>query len=145
MIKIYFFCFLLSLTLTAQTDWVRWEEADISYEINSEGSDEITAPGKSGVPGKMLRGLKKGYKILISDVDGDNCPFYPTCSAFLVDAVEKENFFIGSLIFADRFTRDFNITKRRGAYPLHSNGRLFDPVKNYSLRRIYFNLHRENK
>ena len=48
------------------------------------------------------------YWILISDVDGDNCPFSPSCSSFFVESVKETNIFQGTLMFADRLTRDTN-------------------------------------
>ncbi len=77
--------------------------------------------------------LKWGYSFFISDHDGDNCPFYPTCSEFFVQAVRETNFFQGFFMFADRFTRDTNLLKGMKHYPLHVSERFYDPVCNYKL------------
>ncbi|MBU0475828.1 MAG: membrane protein insertion efficiency factor YidD [Bacteroidetes bacterium] len=77
--------------------------------------------------------MQQSYSFLISDLDGDNCPFYPTCSSFFVQSVNETNIIKGTLMFADRFTRDSNIFKSRSHYPKHISGKLFDPIQNYLL------------
>jgi len=58
------------------------------------------------------------YWFAISEPDGDNCPFYPSCSSFLVEGIQSYGFFRGSLLFWDRFTRDTNFTNRKKKYPI---------------------------
>lgn len=117
----------------AQNDWQRWSKADISYEHERLGEQSYFISSRS-VNSFLLTSLKATYSFFISDLDGDNCPFHPTCSTFFIRSVQETNFFKGSLMFADRFTRDTNIFKRIPYYPLHKSGRLYDPVHNYTLR-----------
>ena len=42
----------------------------------------------------------------ISRVDGATCPFYPTCSGFARQAVERHGFLLGSIMAADRIMRN---------------------------------------
>ena len=130
--KIILLLILFSSIVSAQTDWVKWEKADVDYEIpvNPKQSKIID---DSGVGSIILSGLQTSYSFLISDVDGDNCPFYPTCSAFYVHSIKETNIFKGTLMFADRFTRDSNLFKRKTHYPIHSSGRYYDPTYNYYL------------
>jgi len=121
---------ILSSLGFAQTDWKRWQKIDVSYSIKSNGLEENHNHKKSS---STLSILKDGYSFFISDLDGNNCPFYPTCSSFFVESVRETNIIIGTLMFADRFTRDSNLFKTREHYATHISGRLYDPIKNYLL------------
>ena len=133
MLKYMIIFFIISSSLFAQTDWEHWGKAEISYEIKKDSFSEETKVENPGFVAGALSLLRAGYAFLISDVDGDNCPFYPSCSNFFVKAVKEEGLFKGILMFADRFTRDMNILKSSNQYPLHASGRFYDPVENYSL------------
>ena len=123
---------LLPLGLFAQTDWVKWGEKEVSYELpRIEGKDYTLE--RSNFFASTVSVFKNAYYFLVSDLDGDNCTFHPTCSYFFVDAVKETNIFQGALMFADRFTRDLNFLKRE-KYALHKSGKFFDPVKNYKLK-----------
>jgi putative component of membrane protein insertase Oxa1/YidC/SpoIIIJ protein YidD len=117
----------LSSILFAQTDYHRWEAKDISYEIQTETADSINNSSS------IIGGLKFIYSFFISDLDGDNCPFNPSCSHFFVEAVHETNIFTGALMFADRFTRDTNLYKSLSQYSFHKSGKLNDPVYKYVL------------
>ncbi|MCM8772477.1 MAG: membrane protein insertion efficiency factor YidD [Candidatus Omnitrophica bacterium] len=41
---------------------------------------------------KLLKCLIKLYQILISPILGKNCRFYPTCSEFMLQSIEKYKF-----------------------------------------------------
>ena len=116
---------LLSGIVSAQTDWVKWEKAEVDYEIPAHPQHTYSI-NASDVGSVILSGLQVSYSFLISDVDGDNCPFYPTCSSFYVHSIKETNIFKGTLMFADRFTRDSNLFKSKTHYPIHSSGRYYD-------------------
>ncbi len=120
------------VVLHAQTDWVRWSGAEISYEIKKQEKKNY-AIGNASPGTKFLSGIKNAYYFLISDLDGDNCPFYPSCSNFFVASVKETNLVQGGLMFADRFIRDLNPIKGLNHYPFYSNGKLLDPPENYTL------------
>jgi len=128
--RILVFIFLFANIVIAQTDWNRWQKAEVNYSTDVKGNKENHNHESSS---SSLSILKDGYSFLISDLDGDNCPFYPTCSTFFVESVSETNFIKGTLMFADRFTRDSNLFKTREHYPTHISGRLFDPIANYLL------------
>lgn len=125
--------FLLVPSVHSQTDWERWGKADISYVIKKAKYEDETRVEKPGFAAGALSVLRGVYAFLISDHDGDNCPFYPSCSNFYVQAVKEEGAVKGTLMFADRFTRDLNIFKSPSHYPLHTSGRFYDPPWNYTL------------
>ena len=129
--------FIFNGFIRAQTDWVKWEGTDVSYELPQEKGRSYRFD-RASIGTLILTGTQNTYYFLVSDLDGDNCPFYPSCSIFFVQAVKETNFFQGLLIFADRFTRDTNLFKDKNKYIMHSSGRLYDPVENYILNSKNF-------
>ena len=118
------------------TDWQKWGRADYSYVIPAQ-----TVSGKRNYSlsdenfgGKILKTFADVYWFFISDVDGDNCSFYPTCSSFFIQAIKKTNVLQGTLMFADRFTRDLNLFKLNH-YSRVEDGHFYDPVILYTLNK----------
>ncbi|MEX1300198.1 MAG: membrane protein insertion efficiency factor YidD [Desulfotignum sp.] len=66
---------------------------------------------------QLLLILIKFYQFFISPLTGQNCRFYPTCSAYAVEAVQKHGSLRGSWLAAKRILR---------CHPFHAGG--FDPV-----------------
>lgn len=114
---------ILTGILFAQQETERWGKKEISY-VNREVKPTASNNG-------FLAGVQKVYKFTISDLDGDNCPFHPSCSTFLVEANKQSGFFRSLLMFADRFTRDTNLFKGKDSYPKHESGKFYDPVENH--------------
>ena len=74
------------------------------------------------------------YHNLISEADGDRCPFAPTCSGFFIESVHKTNIVQGVLMFMDRFTRDANTVNHGLNYKYNYKVHHFDdPVSKYIL------------
>ncbi|MCM8817911.1 MAG: membrane protein insertion efficiency factor YidD [Candidatus Omnitrophica bacterium] len=68
---------------------------------------------------KFLLFLIKFYKILISPLLGNNCRFYPSCSEFMFQAIEKTGF-KGVFIGLRRILR---------CHPFNKGG--YDPVEKW--------------
>jgi putative membrane protein insertion efficiency factor len=66
---------------------------------------------------QLLLILIKFYQFFISPLTGQNCRFYPTCSAYAVEAVQKYGSLRGTWLAAKRILR---------CHPFHAGG--FDPV-----------------
>jgi putative component of membrane protein insertase Oxa1/YidC/SpoIIIJ protein YidD len=111
---------------------VKWEAKQISYELPITHLHEYTID-KSSFGMTILSSFRNIYYFFISDLDGDNCPFYPSCSAFFIQSVKETNILNGGLMFADRFTRDLNLLKGMNHYPIYKSGKFFDPPFNYTL------------
>lgn len=131
LLLIFIILFLLIADSAAQPETARWQEQEIRYTL-----PEITAARDYGINASsaadfLTQAAANLYWITISDVDGDNCPFEPSCSSFLIAAVKDEGLITGSLMFADRFLRDINFFNRN-SYPIHLNGHLYDPHTNYT-------------
>jgi len=128
----YLYIFLFSCSiLSAQVDWQKWEAKQVSFQLPSFSENELTQDSSTSI--SVLKSFKSVYSFFISDLDGENCPFSPSCSNFLIDAVKETDFLSGTLMFADRFTRDMNIFKGNSHYSLHKSGKYFDPAYNYTL------------
>lgn len=141
------FLFFISIAISAQTDWQRWEAAVPDYLLKDPYQTTYNYDSSS-VTLEVLSTIRNGYAFFISDLDGDNCPFYPSCSNFFVLSVKETNFFQGLLMFADRFTRDTNIFRDVNQYGRYT-GKLFDPVPLYSLdekklHNVYRTIHSHN-
>ncbi len=125
---------LFNLSILSQTDWVRWAKSDPSYKIPHESIEreyDLSIDSPSDI---VIKPLINAYWFLISDVDGANCPFHPTCSSFLVASIKETNIFQGTLMFFDRFTRDTNIIGRSEHYPLFGKYHFYDPIDLYTLK-----------
>jgi hypothetical protein len=66
---------------------------------------------------KLLLIFIKFYQYFISPFTGSNCRYYPTCSVYAVEAVEKYGSLKGAILTAKRILR---------CHPFHAGG--FDPV-----------------
>ena len=120
----------------SSTGWQKWGKANYSYLIpdkEAAGKRNYSLSGEN-LGRVVLKSFADLYWFFISDVDGDNCSFNPTCSSFFVLAVEKTNILQGTLMFADRFTRDLNLFKP-GNYPHVQDGHFYDPVMLYTLKK----------
>jgi len=125
---------LFPLSVFTQTDWIKWEKADYDYrKPNNYRHRDYSYENDSSAAQYIVQTTANAYWYFVSDLDGDNCPFRPSCSAFFVESSKQTNVFQGTLMFFDRFTRDFNLYKRHEHYPKVSNGYYYDPVSLYTL------------
>ncbi len=56
-------------------------------------------------PARILRGLLKGYRLLLSPWIGSACRFTPSCSVYGLEALERHGAARGSLLTAGRLLR----------------------------------------
>jgi putative membrane protein insertion efficiency factor len=66
---------------------------------------------------RVLLALLAGYRLLLSPLLGASCRFYPSCSAYAVEAVERHGALRGSWLAAKRLLK---------CHPWHAGG--VDPV-----------------
>jgi len=136
MIKTAAIILFSTLSIYAQTEWVKWGKADYSYEIKQSNSHRQYSISGNTAGETALKTLAVGYWFFISDVDGDNCPFSPTCSSFFLQSVKETNIVQGTLMFADRFTRDMDFIDRFSHYPIAKNRHFYDPPSLYTLNNL---------
>jgi putative membrane protein insertion efficiency factor len=65
----------------------------------------------------VLLALLRGYQLLISPLLGANCRFYPTCSDYAREAIERHGALRGTWLAIKRIGR---------CHPYHPGG--YDPV-----------------
>lgn len=118
--------------LPAQSDWEKWGGQQASYELKTQNKHDYSIDN-SNFGMILLSAVRDLYYFFISDLDGDNCAFSPSCSAFFIQAVKETSIIKGTLMFADRFTRDMNFFKGGGNYPLLPSKKYYDPANNYTL------------
>ena len=128
----FLFLFLGVTLISAQTELVKWESQQMSYELPAHRHHDYSID-KSSLGLSILSVARNAYYFFVSDLDGDNCAFSPTCSAFFIQAVKETSIIKGTLMFADRFTRDINFFKGSNHYPLLSTNKFLDPAYNYTL------------
>jgi len=129
---IFFITLLLTTSAFCQIENLKWQKADLSYEKPNKFR-ERTYSFKSDNAGELLKkSFVNTYWFFISDVDGDNCAFRPSCSSFFIDATEETNIFQATLMFSDRLVRDTNPIKINN-YPRDKSNHYYDPANNYTL------------
>lgn len=62
-----------------------------------------TSPGK--FPSRMLIFSVKAYKLILSPYLGRNCRFYPSCSTYAVEAIERHGALRGTWLSMRRILR----------------------------------------
>lgn len=56
-------------------------------------------------PRDLLVGVVRAYRLLLSPWLGGQCRFYPTCSAYTIEALERHGAIEGTLLGAGRILR----------------------------------------
>ena len=54
---------------------------------------------------RLLIGLVKGYRLLLSPWLGQSCRFEPTCSVYAIEALERHGAAVGSYLTVHRIAR----------------------------------------
>jgi uncharacterized protein len=80
-------------------------------------TDEQQAPDRKSAGVRVLVLLVRGYQVLISPLLPPSCRFYPSCSAYALEAVQVHGALRGSWLAVRRLSR---------CHPFHAGG--LDPV-----------------
>ncbi|MEN9433832.1 MAG: rane protein insertion efficiency factor YidD [Pseudomonadota bacterium] len=54
---------------------------------------------------RILKSLIRGYQLVLSPLMGNNCRFYPTCSHYTLEAIDKHGALKGSWLGLKRIGR----------------------------------------
>ena len=132
-----FFILLLFFSTSAlcQIENLKWQKAELFYEIPDNNFPRNYSFEAANAGEFITKSFTNAYWFFISDVDGDNCPFRPSCSVFLLESIKETNIFQASLMFFDRFTRDMNLAKGYYHYPHIRSRYFYDPPRNYTLNQ----------
>jgi putative membrane protein insertion efficiency factor len=79
---------------------------------------------------RFLLNSVKFYQEYISPVRGGQCPMYPSCSAYSIQAIKKHGFFIGIMMTADRLIHESNEMDFAPPVEGEDGLRFYDPVEN---------------
>ena len=102
-----------------------WEEAVPDVVLtSSQGGTQEAVPASAG----FFRALLVSFQKVISPVDGDRCPSYPTCSAYSLEAYEKHGAVVGTLMTVDRLIHEACEGQFAPAVEVHGVRRIYDPV-----------------
>ncbi len=81
------------------------------------GSIGATLVNSGGAMAKILIGLVRIYRLLLSPLIGMHCRFHPTCSQYMIEAIERHGSIKGTWLGLHRLSR---------CHPWHKGG--IDPV-----------------
>lgn len=132
---------LFTSSVFSQSDWEKWGKKENPYLTVIKPNGRDYSLNNKSILDNSAKILIMGYWFFISDLDGDNCPFSPTCSSFFLQSVKETNLVQGALMFGDRFMRDANFIDRNTHYITIKDEHYFDPVYKYTFDRkkiIYF-------
>ena len=68
------------------------------------------------------------FSAVISPVDGDRCPSYPTCAAYSKEAFQKHGALLGTLMTVDRLFHEADESRFSPTVEVYGVGRIYDPV-----------------
>jgi putative membrane protein insertion efficiency factor len=71
------------------------------------------SPGSPGVGARLLLLLVEAYRLLLSPVLGGHCRFWPSCSAYAAEALQRHGARRGAMLAARRILR---------CHPFHPGG-----------------------
>ena len=118
---IFFFAIVSIHSVVSQTTG----DIDNAVRIFNNYSDSTILRTKQHKTGNILFRL---YKQFISSQDAGNCPFYPSCSEYMMQAIQRRGVILGIIDAFDRLSRcnGFNME----IYPVQpEKRRLYDPVE----------------
>jgi hypothetical protein len=122
--------FLTAPVHGSSSDWGPWDR-DRVYALEQAPTPNETPRRNllstiAVAPGMLLISF---FQTVISPVDGASCDFYPTCSAYAKQALQKHGLFIGLAMASERLCR---IHSPEGYEPFEKHGTYYyhDPVEN---------------
>jgi hypothetical protein len=68
------------------------------------------------------------FSTVISPVDGDRCPSYPTCAAYSKEAYQKHGALLGTFMTVDRLFHEADESRFSPTVVVYGVGRIYDPV-----------------
>ena len=68
------------------------------------------------------------FQRVVSPVDGDRCPSYPTCSTYSLQAYQRHGAVLGTLMTVDRLFHEDSEAEFAPIIEVHGMRRIYDPV-----------------
>jgi len=107
----------------------RWEDPfQSTYSQEAGNQRNESHPFTAGQ--RFLGSLIGFYKKYISPVDGSNCPCYPSCSQYSLNAIRKHGALIGLIMTADRLMHEYDEIRIAPLIKVNHSRQVYDPVEN---------------
>lgn len=87
-----------------------------------------TTSKSSSVASTFFTSLLTFFVKVISPVDGDRCPSYPTCAAYSKEAYQKHGALLGTLMTVDRLIHEADERRFSPTIEVYGINRIYDPV-----------------
>ncbi len=132
--KLLKICILISLFLPIEISCIGQSRVEILqyqhiFEVHKHAESYVFA--KKNINNDLeaiFSGLYLVYKYGISSQDISSCVFYPSCSTYTLQSIQKHGIIIGSLAGFDRLCRCNPFKPKK--YPIHKETqRYYDPVE----------------
>ena len=101
-----------------------WDET--AYRPSAERQTSTHKP--HSVPTVFFTSLLTFFQKVISPVDSDRCPSYPTCAAYSKQAYQKHGPIVGTLMTVDRLIHEASEAQFSPTIEVHGIRRVYDPV-----------------
>jgi Domain of unknown function DUF37. len=115
---------------TLQFSGQAWQPKEVDYGVEIPPGPEFHKL-EGSLPEVSVKLFVNAYRLIISNPDGERCPFSPSCSRFFVEAVKQTNIFEAILLSSDRLIRDTSAGNRLSQYSIDATGHLIDPPSRY--------------
>jgi hypothetical protein len=99
------------------------QEPTNAPKLQQQSGQETSSPAAS-----LFRLPLVFFQRVISPVDGDRCPSYPTCSAYSIQAYERHGALLGTLMTVDRLFHEASEEEFAPSIKVHGVVRIYDPV-----------------
>lgn len=103
------------------------KERNINKESSFNKNSSYDLINSDSIFGITAFGAYSFYKKFITNQDTTNCPFYPSCSTYVMQAIQK-NGLLGILQGFERLKRCTSTEHKRNIYPLTEDKKQYDPV-----------------
>jgi hypothetical protein len=84
--------------------------------------------GNVSITSGFFSSLLTFFSEVISPVDGDRCPSYPTCAAYSKEAYQKHGAIVGTLMTVDRLFHEADEYRFSPTVKVYGVHRIYDPV-----------------
>ena len=98
------------------------------FEVHKHTDNYSFAKGTKNEVQVVFSGLFLFYKYFVSSQDIASCVFYPSCSVYALQVIQKKGIVLGTMATFDRLCRCNAFSPEK--YNIHKESRLFyDPVE----------------
>ena len=127
-IPIFLLLLLVGLPLLVPSISVAEDPMRGPWDWPTERSASQKKQLRAGASASFFASMLAFFQKVISPVDGDRCPSYPTCAAYSKEAYEKHGALIGTFMTVDRLFHEASEAKFSPTVEVYGVPRIYDPV-----------------